>query len=187
VDNDPTGDLGLAGFKLGADGILQASNGVFNGIVNAASGTFQNVDISDTSIFRGIIQSGPLLLSDENPSSIEFSFAAGTNPQTIYTTVQSYLGNTGQGNFIYPVVGSYNAKNVITITLSYSTGYFTKYEVDLSFSDSTYQRFTTNMTISYELKFRLASGGKTLKITDLPDGPTSPGVLYQNNGVLMIT
>jgi hypothetical protein len=191
------------GFLIGSDGRVLATGAVFDkatvtGIINAITGQFTDVEISGNSLFQGNITSGPLVLSNDTPSGDPYSYTSGTRATTIRQGIMTAAGITATSE-TYPVVGSYNEKQLVQIGYIYddSGSLREKTSIYVYYADGTNERIAyheeyrkdivTDTKTSYTLSFYFTSSGKTLKLVDLPQIPSGTNVVYRDaNGFLKI-
>jgi len=92
-----------AGFRLSADGVLEARNAHFSGVANATSGQMQNIQISGTSFFSGEIISGPLKLLNRNPASATYNYVDVnvfySNESPYLPDIRTFLGTEFVGSY----------------------------------------------------------------------------------------
>jgi hypothetical protein len=195
-------DSAKPGFWLGADGRLIASNAQISGIVNATSGTFNDITISGDSLFQGAINSGPLVLSNDTPQGKEFTYAVGTGTSIIYNDAKDYFGfafNATADSFeekSYSVIGTYGDMSIIRIGHYWENGGHGQYynrtiyvyningeKIRIAYNNSA----KDYLNIQSILSFRYALSGKTFKLLDLPIMKGAPGAVYNDNGTLKIS
>jgi hypothetical protein len=178
------------GFKLGEDGVLRASKGMFN-----------DIHILGDSIFSGDIVSGPLILNNDSPEGDKLEYQSGRAASEIVVA-----NNAAQ------VVGSYGANPIIKIWKEESrTGEYPPKSTNkpaylytdlyVFYAEGTQERIARHQTktwldnqymfhweesdpkkTSSYLEFQYVIAGKTLRLIDLPTSPTEPGAVYIGAG-----
>jgi hypothetical protein len=196
IDEDENGSMGLTGFMIGADGRLIASNAIINGTINAIFGTFNNITISGDSLFQGVINSGPLILSEDSPVSDVYDYQIGESSITIYNDAKNameFSEATGSSGPTFSVRGTYGDKEIIRIQFGHTVGYQT-YFTRVYYQDGTNEEAALSdgplaHGLQYALSFQYTSGGKTLKLIGIPSQAQTAGsgIVYNDRGTLKIS
>ena len=105
---------GTSGWKIDSNGRAEFENGVFRGEVNATSGVFNNIIVLGDSVFKGDIISGPLILNNNNPATIDkvYKFNQGESSQKLYEYISSLGGSAN-------VDGKIISNNGYAVSISY--------------------------------------------------------------------
>ena len=167
------------GFKIGADGLLEASGGIFN-----------NILVTGNSEFRGKIISGPLYASNEDTAAkTHHVFEANTGIGSIWQAL-------GPGKAAYYADGQYGGRTGITsLILSRATGDIPGgggavgvYTMFIAFEDDAFDYLTDKITQRLDVYIH-GDTGKTLRFIDLPVGGGSAiGDVYRyGEGRLYVT
>jgi hypothetical protein len=198
---------GRAGFRINADGFaefcnvvargrIEAEEGFFRGRVEADSGTFKegfftDITVEGNSSFRGVsIEAGPLQVK---PAGVTFSLSynRGANISTILSDISA---RTGQG---YPlgisvINGTYNSKNIVSITggqsISYGpSGYpIINYYMIITFDDNSLAMPVG--TITSAMSFSFEFGDLVFKLTGIQvSDPKIAGVVWRDGTTLKIS
>jgi hypothetical protein len=182
VDNDPTGALGLAGFKMGVDGILKASGAVLN-----------NIDITGNSRFQGAVDATVLVVNQEPLYSQWRETGLNKNVLNFVNEEFAYYGITPDsisGTFLSKdIQGSYSSigvKHITYITPSRG-GAGDVPRLELVCDDNTVLEFYRTETIS-GLQFRYITNGWNVSMNNIPvTDPKAIGALWRDGTDLKIS
>jgi hypothetical protein len=191
-----------AGFRLSADGVLEAregifrgtvfaTNGKFSGIIDAITGNLMNINISGNSTFEGDIVSGPITISDDAPPASTLTITPDMTAEQIYLAMNTTFGAASADvnpNLSY--ANNYQNCKRFSVNKYYQQGDY-QYTIDCLTTDLASHRLyrggdeVANIS-AYLTKF--VSTNKTLRINNLPTTrPTSSGYLWNDNGTVKIS
>lgn len=175
-------DNHMTGFKLGSDGAADFNgNTHIGGILRVDGASFLggNVTFGENAKFTGIIDSGPLYLSNETPDAKVYLFKA--NKYALQTDINKAAAECVG----YRVHGTYNNQVFSYID---KNGYIYNEQMKelLGWSRTgggIYANLVTDLTW-----YRITTGEKTFVLRNLPTTkPTGLNVVWNDKGILKIT
>lgn len=196
------------GLRIDADGKIDANNDVhiggnliidgqgqiggsitITGTLNGADGVLNNVTITGSSLFKGDIESGPLILKSTNPLEEEYIFTQGDIiSRSYYNIIGTYL-NYSIINiyFSYRNAGSETSGTAKTISTFKIT---LENNQEIIFKQTRDGRDNYGYYLQGELRFKYASSitsPKTFILRDLPtDPPVTSGSIWRDGTSLKI-
>lgn len=189
IQNLTVSDAFIQNLKV-AQGLFE--NIIVSGTISGATGKVHNLDITGDSHFEGTIDSGPLLLSDSNPTPESHDYPAGEyiDEQILFNMAQKNI-NGFYGNYEFDVFSfsevPYKGAWLRLILYKNGTEIYRE-EKYCGNNPSYYGRYTYQLTYNLHYEFTLPSGTKTLKLRGLPtQKPADIGLVYAlDDGILRI-
>lgn len=181
---------GTSGWIITSNGRAEFANGIFRGEIHADIGKLTDIIIDGNSVFKGEINSGPLFLSSNEIIGNSYVIAQGTDIFDFFDLEYK----EGSSKWILNISGTYNNIQFDRIWLYYSYGYGRFASITLYLNgENVFYKYTGEkskiLTLDYDIQYtEIFKGSKTFKLLDLPTSrPTTPNVVWNNNGVLSIT
>lgn len=161
-----------------------------DGTLNGATGTLKDIEILGDSMFRGTIDSGPLLLSNDEVTPVEYTI----------TKLGTTYGGEGATETLSNVVGTYGSYSfdmMVSTFLGGNPDYGrAKFKLEvykngaLVYSNTKGPNYNDYYALDWTCTYHVLQPGgtKTFKLRNLPTTrPQESGIVYNDNGTLKIS